>query len=159
MGLNSSQALLPELKCLVLSGDQVSHLRERFELISDSFGLNREEVKLLYKAKSEQLDLIFQLFDLHGREKVDAYELIAGMVLISDSALEQKADNLFELYDFDHSMTITFDELIIMLRTAMNALCYMAGGSPMTMQELEQHTARVFNKVDTNNDNEISVAE
>lgn len=41
MGLSESRELMPEVKTLRLSGAQVSHLRERFELISDSFGLER----------------------------------------------------------------------------------------------------------------------
>lgn len=159
MGISQSNQLHPGVQSLVISGDQASHLRERFELISDSFGLDREEVTSLYKAKPDQLDTIFEIFDQHGRDKVDAYEFIAGMMIISDASLEVKADLLFELYDFDHSMSITFDELIIMLRTSMNALCYMTNGTPLSMQELEAHTQRLFSKIDVNHDNSISIAE
>ncbi|CAG9325772.1 unnamed protein product [Blepharisma stoltei] len=159
MGISESHQLHPGLKSLVISGDQASHLRERFELISDSFGLDREEVATLYKAKPDQLDTVFQIFDQHGRDKIDAYEFIAGMIIICDASLEVKADLLFELYDFDHSQAITFDELIILLRTSMNALCYMTGGSPMTMQELEDKTQRLFTKIDLNHDNQITIAE
>ena len=134
-------------------------MRERFELISDSFGFEREEIRTLYKAKPSQVDLIFEIFDPRNRGKVDAYEFIAGMIEISEASLESKADILFDLYDFDHSQSLSFDELIIMLRTAMNALCYMTNSSPISMEELEARTTRIFAKIDTNSDNSISLAE
>jgi len=43
---------------------------------------------LLYKAKPAQLDLIFRLFDPGDRGKIDAYEFIAGMIIIADASLE-----------------------------------------------------------------------
>lgn len=159
MGITGSHELHPGVKELVLSGELVRGLRERFELISDSFGFDREEIRTLYKAKPNQVDIIFEMFDPHGRDKVDAYEFIAGMIIISEASLEMKADILFELYDFDHSQSLSFDELIIMLRTAMNALCYMTNNQPITMEELEDHTTRVFAKIDTNSDNSISLNE
>ena len=159
MGLTGSHELHPGVQTLVLSGELVRGLRERFEMISDSFGFDREEIRTLYKAKPDQVDLIFQIFDPNDRGKVDAYEFIAGMITISDASLETKADILFELYDFDHSKSLSFDELIIMLRTAMNALCYMTGTQPVSMEDLEAHTTRVFAKIDTNKDDSISLAE
>ena len=125
MGISGSHELHEGLKTLILSGELVAGLRERFELISDSFGFDREEIRTLYKAKPNQVDVIFEIFDPRKRGKVDAYEFIAGMIMISEASLETKAEILFDLYDFDHSQTLSFDELIIMLRTAMNALCYM----------------------------------
>ena len=159
MGLTGSHELHQGVETLVLSGELVRGLRERFEMISDSFGFDREEIRTLYKAKPSQVDLIFEIFDPHERGKVDAYEFIAGMIIISEASLETKADILFELYDFDHSQSLTFDELIIMLRTAMNALCYMTDSQPIPMDELEVHTTRVFSKIDTNSDNSISLSE
>ena len=159
MGGIQSYEVREDLKKLRLSGAQVAKLRERFEMISDSFGLEREEVQTLYKAKPQELDLIFEVFDPRSSGKVDAYEFIAGMIIIADASLESKADTLFELYDFDYSQTITFDELIIMLRTAVNALCYMTGASLMSMEDLEDHANRVFGKIDTNSDSYISLVE
>ena len=159
MGITGSHELHSGVDTLVLSGELVRGLRERFELISDSFGFDREEIRTLYKAKPDQVDLIFELFDPHNRGKVDAYEFIAGMIIISEASLEMKADILFELYDFDHSKNLSYDELIIMLRTSMNALCYLTDNQPITMEELEQSTTEAFAKIDTNKDNSISLGE
>lgn len=159
MGITGSQELHAGLDSLVLSGELVAGLRERFELISDSFGFDREEIRTLYKAKPNQVDLIFEIFDNRNLGKVDAYEFIAGMIIISEASLETKAEILFDLYDFDHSQTLTFDELIIMLRTSMNALCYMTDNKPISMEDLESRTTRIFAKIDTNSDSSISLSE
>jgi microtubule-associated protein-like 6 len=159
MGIRESRELLPGVITLRLSGPQVAKLRERFELISDSFGLGRDQVQLLYKAKPQELDLIFSLFDRANRGKIDAYEFISGMIILSDAELESKVETLFDLYDFDHSHNVTFDELIILMRSGMNALCCMTGGVPSNMQDLLSHTQTVFAKLDVNKDNQISIAE
>ena len=92
---------------LRLSGELVSHLRERFDLISDSLGLDRTQVQELYRAKPSELDVIFSLFDPNSRGRVDAFEFIAGMIIISDAVLDDKSMMLFDLYDFDHSFNIS----------------------------------------------------
>ena len=159
MGIAESCQLHPGVKSLSLSGELVEKVLERFNHISDSFGLTRDDVKLLYRPKPEQLNTIFSLFDLAKREKIDAFEFIAGMILISSASLETKARTLFNLYDFDHSRSISFDELIIMLRTALNSLCYMTGSNPLPIDKLIERTEKLFAKIDTNKDSSISLAE
>jgi microtubule-associated protein-like 6 len=159
MGNYESVQLKEEVSELVLSGALVSHLRERFESVSDSLGLNREEVNLIYKAKPRQLELIFSLFDSQSRGRVDAFEFMSGMVLISEASLESKAEMLFDLFDFDHSQSITFDELIILMRSAANSLAYMCGAPLLTLQQLEDHTDKFFSRIDSNHDNSLSLIE
>ena len=159
MGISESSQLRPGIKSLSLSGELVAKLLDRFSHLSDSFGLTSDEIKLLYRPKPEQLDLILNTFDSSKRGKIDAFEFIAGMILISEASLKLKADILFELYDFDHSKSITFDELIIMLRTAVNSLCYMTGSNPWPIEKLIEHAETLFQKIDTNKDKNISIAE
>lgn len=159
MGNYESVQLKEEVNELILSGELVSHLRERFECVSDSLGLNREEVKIVYKAKDRQLDVIFNLFDPQHRGRVDAFEFLSGMMLISDASLENKAEMLFDLFDFDHSQSITFDELIILMRSAANSLAYMSGAQLLTLQQLEEHTEKFFSRIDANHDNSLSLIE
>ena len=159
MGIGESCQLRSGVRSLSISGELVEKLLDRFSHMSDFFGLTREEIKLLFKPRPEQMDLIFQLFDPAKREKIDAFEFIAGMIIISEASLKTKAQKLFNLYDFDHSKSIAFDELIIMLRTAMNALCYMTGSNPWTVERLRERTRILFAKIDINKDATISLAE
>lgn len=159
MGISESCQLRPGVKSLSISGELIEKLLDRFSHMSDFFGLSQEEIKLLYKPKPEQMSLIFQLFDASKREKIDAFEFIAGMIILSEASLETKAKKLFDLYDFDHSKSISFDELIIMLRTAMNALCYMTGTNPWTIDKLSDHAKVLYSKIDTNHDGNVSLSE
>lgn len=159
MGISESSQLRSGVKSLSLTGELIEKLLDRFSHFSDSFGFTRDEVKMLYRPKNEQMDLIFNIFDSAKRDKIDAFEFIAGMIIISEASLKVKARKLFSLYDFDHSRSITFDELIIMLRTAMNSLCYMTSTNPWSIEKLVDHTQKLFAKIDTNNDKTISLAE
>ena len=159
MGISESSRLHSGVESLSVSGEYLEKLLDRFNHMSDSFGLTREDVKLLYRPKPDQLNLIFQLFDSARRDKLDAFVFISGMIIISEASLKAKATLLFGLYDFDHSKSISFDELIILLKNSMNALCYMTDSNPWTLNELVKRTECLFSKIDTNKDNNISLAE
>jgi len=44
------------------------------------------------------------------------------MALVSQSSLEEKAELIFGLYDFDGNKSITRDELVIMMTNALSSL-------------------------------------
>ena len=58
--------------------------------------------------------------DENGR--IDSYELICGLAMLSQASLEDKAELIFNLYDFDGNKSITRDELVIMLTNALTSL-------------------------------------
>lgn len=159
MGISDSCQLHPSVKSLTLSSELIEKVLDRFSHMSDSFGLTRDDVKLIYRPKPEQLDLIFQLFDSGKKEKIDAFEFIAGLIILSEASLETKAKKLFSLYDFDHSKSISFDELIIMLRTVLNALCYMTSSNPLPLDKLIEHTEVLYKRIDSNKDSSLSLSE
>ena len=159
MGALQSHKIDEEVKKLSLSEQEMLELLEKEETIRDSFGLDREELTEVWNATEEQLDTIFRVFDQHSRGKIDAYEFIAGMTILADASLETKAHLLFELFDFDHSKSITFDEMIVILKTSMSAFCCIGNSQMLEAAELKEHAERVFYKVDTNMDNEVSLAE
>ena len=159
MGNLLGAGLREDAAALKLSGELVAKLRERFDLISDSLGLDRSQVQELFRAKPAELDLIFQLFDPQNRGRIDAFEFISGMILISDATLDDKSIMLFDQFDFDHSLNISFPELMILMRSSMCALAYMTGSEVMSMEELEAHVNQVLGKVDTNHDGIVSLDE
>ena len=61
-------------------------------------------------------------FHTEDQDKVDTYEFICGLTLISQTTLIEKLEILFRLYDFDENQFITRDELIIMLISIFSAL-------------------------------------
>ena len=44
------------------------------------------------------------------------------MALVSQASLEEKAEMIFNLYDFDGNRFITRDELVIMMTNSLTAL-------------------------------------
>ena len=65
---------------------------------------------------------LFEYFDLDGNEKIDSYEFLCAMTMLSNSNLDEKAELIFDLYDFDGSQYISRDELVILMTNALSSL-------------------------------------
>lgn len=79
--------------------------------------------------------------------------------MLSNSSLDEKAEILFDFYDFDKSKYITRDELVILLTNALTALNAMAKRDPPKIKEIEKETDDFFTKSDLNSDNKITLKE
>lgn len=73
--------------------------------------------------------------------------------------LDDKAELIFKLYDFDRSMSISKDELTILMTNALTAMKAMEGKPAPSMQEIQKKTNEFFVGADTNNDQQISLKE
>ncbi len=159
MGGIESRNLVPSARTLRLTESQITELREEFESMKDEKTLSRNVVYSLYDFSDDEADFIFEFFDKSETGSVQSYEFLAGMIILAEASLKFKANILFELYDFDHSQSITLDELLVLMETAMNALCYLTNVQPLARDTLEEHTRRVFAKIDINHDDMISLSE
>ena len=145
---NLQTATLPsEVSSLVFTCDQVGKLRSRFEALSDSILLEPGHVQQLIKAKEDQMALVLRLFCREGHTRISAPELISALILISETTLEEKAKTLFDFYDFEHKLSISLDELLIMLRLATSSLCSLAGCEPSAPQETDDRAREVLAQV------------
>ena len=79
--------------------------------------------------------------------------------MLSHSTLEEKAEILFDFYDFDKSKYITRDELVILMTNALTSLNAMAKKDPPKIKEIERETDDFFSAADLNNDNKITLKE
>lgn len=100
-----------------------------------------------------------QYFDTNGDEKVDSNEFLCAMTFLSNSNLDEKAELIFDLYDFDGSKYISRDELVILMTNALTALNKMNQLKPPTLTEIENKVDEFFEKSDTNRDNKITLKE
>jgi Ca2+-binding EF-hand superfamily protein len=70
---------------------------------------------------------------MDGNGKIDSYELICALAMLSHSTLEEKAELIFNLYDFDGSKYISEDELVILLTNSLTAINNMQKKPPPTI--------------------------
>lgn len=68
---------------------------------------------------------------------IDSYEFICALSLMSHGSLDEKAELIFKLYDFDKSLSISKDELTILMTNAISALKSMEGKGAPTMEEIQ----------------------
>lgn len=78
------------------------------------------------KLRDNEVDKVFQFFDLSNDGRIDSHEFVCALALLSQASLKEKSSILFSLYDFDHNRTITKNELVILIKTTLTSLGAMA---------------------------------
>ena len=99
------------------------------------------------------------MFDMDGNGSIDSYEFVCALSLMSHANLDEKAELIFNLYDFDRSQSISKDELTVLMANVMASLSSMEGKPAPTINEIEQKTNELFEKADENKDMQISLKE
>ena len=90
---------------------------------------------------------------------MDCYEFICGLALLSHGSLNDKAEIICGLYDFDKSRLISKDELVVLIKTTMTSLNAMTSQQEISISFAEKKTSEILQKYDTNKDGEISLKE
>ena len=93
---------------------------------------------VFHGAFAERCEAVFRVFDrLPANGKVDAHEVFACCIICSSAFTGARIRILFELYDLNGSNDLTADELVIMLRSILRALCKLTGGTEPALDVLE----------------------
>lgn len=59
-------------------------IREKFDLMADEdLTLTKESFEKLMKVKPQEADKIFEFFDIDQSNRIDSYEFICGLALLS----------------------------------------------------------------------------
>uniref|UniRef100_A0A8C8AT81 Guanylate cyclase activator 1C n=1 Tax=Otus sunia TaxID=257818 RepID=A0A8C8AT81_9STRI len=95
---------------------------------------------------------VFDIFDLNQDGFIDFLEFIAAINLVIRGKIDQKLKWYFKLYDADGNGCIDKKELLSIF-TAIQAINGYTSMSP------EEFTDMVFQKIDVNNDGELSLEE
>ena len=90
---------------------------------------------------------------------IDSYEFVCALSLMSHATLDEKAELIFNLYDFDRSGSISKDELTVLMANTMASLKSMEKKPAPTINEIEQKTNAFFSAADTDGDMQISLKE
>ena len=133
--------------------------RERFERGSEDYCLDADSLKTFFKCSTREVEVLMKMFDMDQNGSIDSYEFVCALSLMSHANLDEKAELIFNLYDFDRSQSISKDELTVLMANVMASLRSMEGKPAPTINEIEEKTDELFEKADENKDNEISLKE
>ena len=153
--------LLNQRKIAGYNTGQIDFLREKFVLMCDddlTMDLNTfAELLRMEKSKAQK---IFNNFDLDSSNKIDSYEFICAISLLSHAPLTEKAAAIFRLYDFDNSCVLNFDEMVVLFRCCMCSLVALSGRKDIpSIQTVEEKVEKLLSKYDKNKDRHISLEE
>lgn len=137
----------------------ISKLKDNLESSTYQFSLDKEGLKKLFKCSDKEVQVVFEYFDINGDGKIDSYEFLWALTMLSHSTLDEKAEILFSFYDFDRSKYITRDELVILITNALTSLNAMSKKDPPKIKEIEKETDEFFTQADLNSDNKITLKE
>lgn len=137
----------------------ISKLKEKLESSTHQFSLDKEGLKQVFNCSTKECDVVFEYFDINGDGKIDSYEFLCAITMLSHSTLDEKAEILFDFYDFDKSKYITRDELVILMTNALSSLNALGKKEPPKIKEIEKETDDFFASADLNNDNKITLKE
>lgn len=76
------------------------------------------------------------MFDTDGNGTIDSYEFICALSLVSHATLDEKAELIFNLYDFDKSLSISKEELTVLMANSLTALKSIEGKPAPTLVEI-----------------------
>lgn len=140
---------------------QVDRIREEFILMcDDDLGIDLDKFKKLITFKDNEAKNIFQLFDIDNSGRIDSYEFICGLAILSHATLEEKAETIFKLYDFDNSLLLSHDELVVLFRCVICALNALSDRKNVpTIQEVEDLVKLIIINHDSDGNYEISLQE
>jgi len=64
----------------------------------------------------------FSCFDTDNNKKVDAFEVLAALIVLSNGTISEKIDTLFPVFDFSSCGHLNFDEMNILVHSTYRGL-------------------------------------
>ncbi|XP_063410071.1 neurocalcin-delta B-like [Mytilus trossulus] len=99
---------------------------------------------------------VFRTFDVDNNNMVDFKEFILGLCMSGSTDPGVKLKWAFSMYDIDQNGYISQDEM----NHILNAVCKMTNSRlPEEFTSIENMTKNIFNVLDKNSDNQISLDE
>lgn len=165
MGNEYSGVISPDLlssnKISGYNPTQLMLLREKFVLIcDDDLSIDRKGFVEILRVKEEETIGIFKLFDVDNSSKIDSYEFICGLTLLGNASLKEKAQIVFGLFDFDNSLVLSKDEVVVLFRCVVCSLQAMSGKkSYPSILEIEKKTTVILSRYDLGQASSIGLTE
>lgn len=111
---------------------KAAHIREVEEIVRGWFednaplGLNETGFRRTFNLQGDACKF-FERFDTDSNGKVDAFEVLAAHVVLSNGTLEDKIDVVFPVFDFSSAGFLNFDEMNILINSTYRGLRKLCG--------------------------------
>ncbi|CAG9311810.1 unnamed protein product [Blepharisma stoltei] len=153
----------PALMLTKWTKDEIMKILKRFWKLpfNRGFFLSKGSVKVLaLNTPMEGLECqIFKCFARGSPPKLNALELMSGILIYGSISIEQKAKLTIRLFDFDGNGSITIDECAMMCTAFLNAIGCMTSARMPPVTEIYDITEAIFDTIDQDSSHEISYTE
>jgi len=86
----------------------------------------------------------FQSFDTDNNKKVDAFEVLAALIVLSNGTIQEKIDTIFPVFDFSSSGFLNFDEMNILVHSSYRGLHKIVKTPEISDKELSDVCCQMF---------------
>lgn len=120
-----------------------------------TLGLSEEVFKKTLSLHSNA-SKFFQSFDTDNNKKVDAFEVLAALIVLSNGTITQKIDTIFPVFDFSSSGYLNFDEMNILIHSTYRGLRKLVKTPEISDKELSDVCSSMFDSHNLPYDQSIS---
>ncbi|RKP18012.1 EF-hand [Rozella allomycis CSF55] len=107
-----------------------------------------------WSAGSLFLERLFDAFDVNHDKSIDLEEFVQGLNILLKGTPEEKLEFSFRIYDIDHDGFLTKKEL----QRIMNSM-YSTFYNEDQSQRIKEIVERIFEDIDVNGDNQLTLQE
>lgn len=136
--------------------EHVEALYRRHQAGAHGFGLQRKELKEIVRAifpdakKDVVGDVLWPRFaEYDSGSEVNALEVLGGLAVVSQGSLENKANFVLRLFDFNDVGSLSYDEVVVALLSTLAGccLCTRRGSLPQD-EDVLNHVDDAFLRAD-----------
>lgn len=132
---------------------QVNNVHTLYMSQNHDFGVTCKEFEALIQSAVPEGKVaahrLIKTFDAEAANLVDILEVLCGLTVSCTADLPTKVQKIFELFDFSKSSKVTFDELFIMVFSALRSMVRLQGkGTEPEDSDVEKMVDEIFLKFD-----------
>jgi Ca2+-binding EF-hand superfamily protein len=140
---------LPRVAC--------QRLWESFHDVAEGFGLQLDELQEIcyvldrvMATEKDQLDVLveklFRVLDTDENGLIDALETQVTLCALSSMSIDEKAEFMFNCFDFDESGRISLDETTLLFRQALSGAAKASARMPPHEEAVQNIAAEIFRR-------------
>jgi len=134
-----------------------------FNSIADGFGISieelqeicidlKDELNMTKVSITERIAVLFRCFDTDSNGLIDALEFFSTIVVLSGMKKRAIIEFILTVYDFDGTECLSFDEVVLSLKSVSSGLCKIQTNLTSTREkiqlakeeEIEQIVSEIF---------------